>query len=59
MLKRLYCRLFHNSLMWPAHGLVRCRICFCQFPAWTAKVGGQQPAPRLPREAIIAGEQLL
>jgi hypothetical protein len=32
--KQLWCKLFHNALMWPMHGKVTCKICLI-----THKVG--------------------
>ena len=45
-MKRLWCRLMHDALMWPMHGVVRCGICRCEFPAWQGKLYAERITAR-------------
>ena len=52
-LAALWCRLWHTSIHWPAHGEYRCAVCFRRYPVpWDAQTG---PGHRLVTTWVPAG----
>ncbi len=48
-LGEFWCRLAHEDIMWPAHGMYECRVCLRRYPvAWQnqAAAAARQEAPQ-------------
>ena len=48
----LWCKLAHESLMWPVHGKYECAECGRRYPAFANTAGGVRPAPIVLRSRV-------